>query len=449
ESGITFDPQKPINDSKNNTGLRELPPTKPAYVYYPYDESKEFPQVGSGGRNAMAGPTYYSDLYPNGGGLPEYFNGKTIIYEWMRGWMKAVSFFEDGTLNKMEPFASDIKVNNLIDMEMGPNGRVYLLEYGSGWFTQNENSGLSYIEYNGGNRPPIIDNMVVDHTSGKLPLTIIAKVEARDREEDAISYVWNLGNGETKETTEPEISHTFDAAGQYRISVEVKDDKGDAVQSDVISIVAGNSRPEVAINLDGGATIFEKGVPVKYEVKATDADGETIDPKNIFVSVDYLESFDEQNMSLGHQQVSAAVTGKALTQGMDCKTCHKEAGPSIGPNYKAVADKYIKDKKAKSYLQKKIVSGGGGVWGEVVMPAHPNITQDETRQVVEYIMSLAETSAKVKSLPASGSIVPKPTKDDKVMVITASYTDKGQEGTIPLTGMKTVVLKEKGSDTPK
>ena len=449
ESGITFDPEKPINDSKNNTGLRELPPAKSAYIYYPYDETKEFPEVGTGGRNAMAGPTYYSDLYPNGGSLPDYFNGKTIIYEWMRGWMKAVSFFEDGTLNKMEPFASDIKVNNLIDMEMGPNGRIYLLEYGSGWFTQNEDSGLSYIEYNGGNRPPIIDNMIVDHTSGKLPLTVNAKVEARDREDDAISYIWNLGNGETKETSEPEISHTFSTPGEYNISVEVKDAQGDAVKSKVVPIVAGNSRPEVAINLGDGSTTFEKGVPVTYEVKATDADGDAIDPNNIYVSVDYLESFDEQSMSLGHQEVSAAVTGKALTQGMDCKTCHKESGPSIGPNYTDVANKYSKDKRAKSYLQKKIVSGGGGVWGEVVMPAHPNITQDETRQVVEYIMSLADTSAKVKSLPASGSIVPKPTKDDKVMVITASYTDKGQEGTIPLTGMKTVVLRAKETDSSK
>ncbi|MBU2976385.1 ThuA domain-containing protein [Zobellia sp. B3R18] len=449
ESGITFDPEKPINDSRNNTGLHELPPAKSAYIYYPYDETKEFPEVGTGGRNAMAGPTYYSDLYPNGGSLPDYFNGKTIIYEWMRGWMKAVSFFEDGTLNKMEPFASDIKVNNLIDMEMGPNGRIYLLEYGSGWFTQNEDSGLSYIEYNGGNRPPIIDNMIVDHTSGKLPLTVNAKVEARDREDDAISYIWNLGNGETKETSEPEISHTFSTPGEYNISVEVKDAQGDAVKSKVVPIVAGNSRPEVAINLGDGSTTFEKGVPVTYEVKATDADGDAIDPKNIYVSVDYLESFDEQSMSLGHQEVSAAVTGKALTQGMDCKTCHKESGPSIGPNYTDVANKYSKDKRAKSYLQKKIVSGGGGVWGEVVMPAHPNITQDETRQVVEYIMSLADTSAKVKSLPASGSIVPKPTKDDKVMVITASYTDKGQEGTIPLTGMKTVVLRAKETDSSK
>ena len=69
ESGSAFDPEKPINDSRNNTGLRELPPAQPAYIYYPYAETPDFPQVGAGGRNAMAGPTYYSDMYPNGGGL--------------------------------------------------------------------------------------------------------------------------------------------------------------------------------------------------------------------------------------------------------------------------------------------------------------------------------------------------------------------------------------------
>ncbi|NNE76148.1 MAG: ThuA domain-containing protein, partial [Pricia sp.] len=102
ESGAAFDPENPINDSKNNTGLRELPPVVPAYIYYPYDETQLFPQVGTGGRNAMAGPTYYSNMYPEGGGLPDYYDGKTIIYEWMRGWMMAVSLFEDGSFNKME-----------------------------------------------------------------------------------------------------------------------------------------------------------------------------------------------------------------------------------------------------------------------------------------------------------------------------------------------------------
>ncbi|HET8737424.1 MAG TPA: ThuA domain-containing protein [Pricia sp.] len=441
ESGKTFDPLKPINDSKNNTGLRELPPAQPAYIFYPYGETDAFPQVGSGGRNAMAGPSYYSDLYPNGGGLPEYYDGKTIIYDWMRGWMMAVSLFEDGTFNKMEPFAPDIDLNNLIDMEMGPNGRVYLLEYGSGWFSQNDDSGLGYIEYNGGNRPPLIDNLIVDQTSGKLPLSITAKVEAKDRENDALSYFWDLGNGETRETTAPEVSYTYNQGGDYKVSVTVRDGKGESAKSDVVPVVAGNSRPEVAIDLNGGnSSFFLKGVPIHYSVTATDPDGDAIDPANLFVSVDYLESFDKQNQSLGHQQVSAAVTGKALTQGMDCKTCHKEAEASIGPNYRDIAMKYKDKPEATTYLQQKIVSGGGGVWGDVVMPAHPTVTKEETRQMAEYIMSLADTSVKEKSLPASGTITPQPKQGDNVMVLTASYTDNGAEGTIPLTGVQSVAL---------
>ncbi|MGB6150445.1 MAG: ThuA domain-containing protein [Pricia sp.] len=124
KSGQAFDAEKPINDSKNNTGLQELPPAQPAYAFYPYAETSEFPQLGSGGRNAMAGPVYYADQYPDGGQLPEYYDGKIIIYDWMRGWMKAVTLFEDGSFNKMEPFASDIEVNSLIDVEMSADGRV-------------------------------------------------------------------------------------------------------------------------------------------------------------------------------------------------------------------------------------------------------------------------------------------------------------------------------------
>ncbi len=442
ESGEAFDPLKPINNSRNNTGLQELPPIVPAYIYYPYAETPEFPQVGTGGRNAMAGPTYNSDMYPDGGGLPSYYDGKTIIYEWMRGWMMAVTLFEDGTFNKMEPFASDIKVQNLIDMELGPDGRMYLLEYGSGWFSKNDDSGLSYIEYNGGNRPPVIDHLIVDADTGKIPLTVNAKVQAEDLEGDAISYIWDLGNGETQETNEPELSYTYTSAGDFKISVEAKDDQGASAKSEPSNIVAGNSRPEINIDLAGGnSTFFIAGTPINYKVTVTDPDGnDDIDPGNVFVSVDYMEGMDQANQSLGHQQVSAAVTGKALTEGMDCKACHKEAEKSIGPSYKDIAEKYKNDRRATSYLQKKIVSGGSGVWGEVAMAAHPNITEDETRQIVLYIRSLADTGAKQKSLPLQGSIVPKPSPTDNVMILTASYTDKGVNGIRPLTGVESVAL---------
>ncbi len=441
ESGITFDPEKPINDSKNNTGLRELPPAQSAYAFYPYAETSEFPQVSAGGRNAMAGPTYYSDQYPNGGGLPSYYDGKVIVYDWMRGWMMAVHLFEDGSFNKMEPFSSDIKVNNLIDMEMAPDGRMYLLEYGSGWFSQNDDSALSYVEFNGGNRPPVIDHMIVDKTSGKLPLSVTAKVTAVDRENDTVTYIWNLGNGETKETSEPEIAYTYADAGEYKISVEVKDTRGEAAMSESTSVVAGNSRPEVAIAITGGnSSFFVPGQPVNYKVTVTDAESTSIDPSNIFVSVDYLEGMDKVAMSLGHQQVSAVVTGKAMTLAMDCKTCHKEAEASIGPNYTDVAKKYKDDENAIPYLQKKIKEGGSGVWGDVMMAAHPNITADETRQIATYILSLAGDVNKKPSLPPTGSVVAEAAKPGNLMVLTASYTDVGAEGSVPLTGSTSVAL---------
>ncbi|WP_340157867.1 ThuA domain-containing protein [uncultured Maribacter sp.] len=441
ESGPEYDPAKPMNTSRNNTGLTELPPAMPAYVYYPYDDSQAFPQTATGGRNAMAGPTYYSDMFQGDEKLPSYYDGKVIIYDWMRGWMFAVHLDENGDFSKMEPFAPNIKVNNLIDMEVGPNGKIYLLEYGSGWFSQNANSALGYIQFNGGNRPPLINNITVSETAGKTPLTVNATVEASDRENDAIKYIWDFGNGDTKETTEPNVSYSYTDAGAYKLKVTVADDKGAEVISESTGIIAGNSRPEVAIAIDGGAPAFYlPGQKISYDVSVTDPDGTAIDPNNIFVSVDYLEGMDKVAMSMGHQQVSAAVTGKALTQAMDCKTCHKEAEASIGPNYKDVAAKYKERRDALKYIQGKIKTGGNGVWGEVTMPAHPNITTDESRQIALYILSLNGDEKKEKSLPAKGTITAESSAPGNMLVITASYTDAGAEGTIPLTGSKTIAI---------
>src|SRR5699024_10505739 len=121
---------------------------------YPYEVSDVFPSLGSGGRNAMTGPVYYPDLYPQENRLPDYFTGKLFIYDWIRNWIKVVNMNEEGDLLRIDPFMPDQKFYNIIDMEMGPDGKLYILEYGTGWFTINDNSSLSVIEYNPGNRVP-------------------------------------------------------------------------------------------------------------------------------------------------------------------------------------------------------------------------------------------------------------------------------------------------------
>ncbi|NNF19739.1 MAG: PKD domain-containing protein, partial [Flavobacteriaceae bacterium] len=441
ESGEAFDPALPVNNSRNNTGLQVLPEAQPAYVYYPYAEFAAFPQVGSGGRNAMAGPVYYSDIYKGKNALPDYYDGKVIIYEWMRGWMKAVSLFEDGSFKKMEPFAPNISLNNLIDMEVGPDGAIYLLEYGTGWFTSNDNSGLSYIAYNPGNLAPEISGLTLDRISGELPLKVRAEVDAQDGEDDDLTYTWDLGNGNQQQTTEPYLEYIYEKAGTYKVSVRVSDGNGGETSSESTKVVAGNSMPEVTIEINGGRPSFYlPGRPLQYEVSVSDPDkDQPVKPEDIYVSVDYMQGMDKVNQSLGHQQVSAAITGKALTQGMDCRACHKENEKSIGPSYSEIAARYKEDSKAMVYLQKKVVEGGSGVWGEVMMPAHPKLTAEETRQIASYIMSLSGQERK-KSLPTKGTIIPERKEPGHVMVITASYTDPGSGNALPLTGVSSVSI---------
>ncbi|MEJ7588971.1 MAG: ThuA domain-containing protein [Ferruginibacter sp.] len=442
-SGPLFDANKPINDSRNNTGLRELPPVSAPFIWYPYGASPDFPQVGTGGRNAMAGPVYYTDMYPKETRLPDYYNGKLIIYEWIRGWIKAVTLQPNGDFDKMEPFFSTLKANSVIDMEVGPDGKLYLLEYGNGWFTKNADAGIARIDYNAGNRPPVITSVNVNRNSGILPLAVKATAVAMDLEKDKVTYTWDFGNGNTKETSTPEVDYTYTTAGDFKISVTAKDDKGAATKSNTVGVYAGNEAPLVSVNVAGGnKSFYLPGIPIKYSVTVNDKpDTSMMDPANLFVSVDYVEGTDKAGASLGHQQGQANIEGKNLILSLDCKSCHKELDKSIGPAYMAVSQKYGKQKDAMNYLTQKIIKGGSGVWGEVAMPAHPTLSQGDAQQMVTWILSLANKATVKKSLPSAVTVIPAADqKPNSVMVLAASYTDKGGNNIKALTGNNAVSL---------
>jgi len=146
KTGPLFNPAKPVNNAKSNTGIKNLPPAQPAFIWYPYIVSKDFPDLGAGGRTAMAGPVFYSDMYPAATRLPDYYNGKLFIYEWMRNFIKVVTLKPNGDFSKMEPFMQKAKFAAPVDMELGPDGKLYILEYGTGWFSKNKDSGLARID---------------------------------------------------------------------------------------------------------------------------------------------------------------------------------------------------------------------------------------------------------------------------------------------------------------
>jgi len=267
-----------------------------------------------------------------------------------------------------------------------------------------------------------------------------------------MTYLWNLGNGVTKTTTTPTLDYTYTKVGAYKVSVDVKDDKGASSKSDVVSLYAGNETPVVKINITGGnKSFYLPGVPVKYNVQVTDKnDPSKIDPNNLFVTVDYVQGTDKAASATGHQQGVNILEGKNIMLSLDCKSCHKENEKSIGPAYVQVSQKYQNNRDAMAHLTQKIIKGGAGVWGEVAMPAHPGLSQGDAQQIVTWVLSLANTKTAKKSLPQSGTITPPAAAATTssitatpapLMVLTASYTDKGGKNIKALTGTGSTALR--------
>lgn len=84
----------------------------------------------------------------------------------------------------------------------------------------------------------------------------------------------------------------------------------------------------------------------------------------------------------------AGKDGAKLIEGSDCRTCHKNDVKLIGPAYKDVAKKYPSNEKNIKLLAGKIIKGGQGVWGEIPMAAHPNISQEDAEAMVKYILTI-------------------------------------------------------------
>ncbi|MBD2699274.1 ThuA domain-containing protein [Spirosoma sp. BT702] len=442
-TGALFDPMKPINDSPNNTGLRELPPAQKAFIYYPYADSPEFGEiVGKGGRNGMGGPVYYYDDYPETPvKFPRHYDGKFFAYDWIRDWIHPVTMKENGDFVKMETFMPNTKFSHVIDMQFANDGSLYTIEYGQKWFGANTDARLSHITYNAGNRKPVAvasANKMV----GAAPLTVkFDGKESVDYDGDVLKYEWSFGKAMPKQTSaSPTV--TFSKPGVYPATLKVTDAAGN-VATKTMDIKVGNDEPKVEVTVAGNKTFYFPNKPVKYSVKVMDKEDGTlqkgISPDDVTMTIDYLEGFDKTMLAQGHQANTGFSTGKRLIDLSDCKACHTVDQKSIGPAYMDVAKKY-KGTGSESKLIRKIITGGGGVWGEQAMSAHPQLKESEVADMVSYILSLADSKAANRK-PIAGDYVPAEQKKDGSYILTATYTDKGNGVIGPLTGSTSLALR--------
>nr|WP_185029823.1 PQQ-dependent sugar dehydrogenase [Streptomyces candidus] len=291
-SGAAFSCAAPKNTSPRNTGLTDLPPAQPAWI--PYDGGS-VPEFGSGSESPMAGPVYrYDAASTSTVKFPQSFDGDFFAGEFGRRWIKRIEQGGDGTVQSINAFPW--QGTQVMDMAFGPDGALYVLDYGTGYFNGDANSALYRIESVTGGRAPLA-KAAANRTSGTAPLAVqFSSAGSSDPDGDPISHSWKFGDGATSTAANP--SHTYTANGRYTAQLTVSDGTGNTATASV-TVTVGNTAPTVTLDLPSDGSVIDPGAAVPFKVTVTDPEDGTIDCSK--VKVTFIVGHD----SHGHPQTSA------------------------------------------------------------------------------------------------------------------------------------------------
>ncbi|MGW3493725.1 PQQ-dependent sugar dehydrogenase [Streptomyces sp. NPDC001020] len=364
-SGAAFDCDAPKNTSPHNTGLTDLPPAKPAWI--PYD-GPSVPEFGDGSESPMGGPVYHYDpTLDSPVKFPQAYDGNFFAGEFGRRWIRRIVSDDNGTVQSINPVPWS--GTQVMDMAFGPDGALYVLDYGTAWFGGDENSGLYRIENATDGHSPVAQASA-DRTSGQAPMKVaFSSAGSSDQDGDALTYSWDFGDGATSTAANP--AHKYQKNGTYTATVTAKDPSG-RTGSASVQIVVGNTAPKVTLQLPQDGQLFSFGDAIPFKVDVTDPeDGKSIDCSKVKVT-----------FILGHD-----THGHPLTSANGCSGTIKtsaDGGHDENANIFGVFDAQYTD-------------GGGG--GQAPLTSHDrNVSQPRHRQAEHFgdssgVSTIARTTA--------------------------------------------------------
>ncbi|MGA5299397.1 PQQ-dependent sugar dehydrogenase [Nucisporomicrobium flavum] len=308
-SGEPFNCAAPVNESPHNTGKRELPPVEKAEVIYTYGPSAEFPELGTGGIGPMGGPAYHYDAAnPSATKWPEYYDSKPLFYEWTRDYVKGFTLGADNQVTAIESVLPSIVFDNPMDMEFGPDGSLYVLEYGDGYFSENPEAQLARIDYVRGNRTPI-PRIQATPARGEAPLTVtFTSTGTTDPDGDSLRYAWDFNADGVVDSRQPNAVYTFTENGNYRPTLKVTDPTGRWASAEVI-LPVGTLAPQVSFVTPTEDQPFEFGDTVNFQVNVVD--DQPVDCSR--VTVTYILGHDQH----GHPLSTASGCSGSITTFVD------------------------------------------------------------------------------------------------------------------------------------
>ncbi len=246
----------------------------------------------------MAGPVYrYDPDLKSSVKFPEEFDGDFFAGEFGRRWIKRIEQTEDGSVAKINDFPWT--GTQIMDMDFGPDGALYVLDYGVSWFQGDEHSALYRIENAEDGFSPIV-GVTADRTSGAAGLKVTFTATAEDADSPELTYAWDFGDGTKGEGLNP--THTYKKVGTYTATFTATDPEGNTGNAST-RIVVGNTEPKVRIDVPGNGSLAAFGEPVPFKVTVTDPE-ETIDCSKVKVAY-----------SLGHDSHAHELTSETGCEG--------------------------------------------------------------------------------------------------------------------------------------
>lgn len=102
---------------------------------------------------------------------------------------------------------------------------------------------------------------------------------------------------------------------------------------------------------------------------------------------DYIRPIPGKNDTIATSEKNR---GEVLIAYSDCQTCHKIEERSKGPAFKDIAKRYPVQDGYIETLARRIIIGGSGAWGYSVMSPHPELSDEDAKTMVKYILSLKQ-----------------------------------------------------------
>ena len=190
-----------------------------------------------------------------------------------------------------------------MDMEFGPDGALYVLEYGDGYFAENPDAQLSRIDFvgPGGNRSPV-PVIEAEPTAGQAPLTVsFSSAGTTDPDGDTAEVRLGLRRRRQGRQPQGEPGLHLHRGRQLPRHLTVTDSGGTRGASADVDIVVGNQAPVVEFVTPADGQAFAFGDTVTYEVTVTD--DQPVDCSR--VTVTYVLGHDTHGHPQSHRVAAA------------------------------------------------------------------------------------------------------------------------------------------------